>query len=132
MRADMTREKKIRILCVDDNLDSANIISQIINQEADLECLGCLSRADQLVNEVEKLNPDIVLLDLSMPGKDPLEAMAETLKRVPEMSFLVLSAYDLSEHRTMAFKCGARGYLMKDGDINKLLITIRKMGIGAS
>jgi DNA-binding NarL/FixJ family response regulator len=122
----MAATQKIRVLCTDDNLDSCRIVSHVISEQPDLQTVGTLNRADQLMEQVGKLSPDVVILDLSMPGKDPVEAMIESRVRFPLTRFLVLSAYDLPTHRSRALQHGASAYLIKDGNIDNLHLAIRR------
>src|SRR5689334_10017359 len=68
---------KIRVLCVDDSPDLAEMLARCINAEFDMESVGCLHSADNLAGEVERSHADVVLLDMTMPGKDPVAALAD-------------------------------------------------------
>ena len=71
-----TMTKSIRVLCVDDSRDVTNMLARLMSFETDVMCVGELNSADRLVAEVGALRPDVVLIDLTMPGRDPLGARA--------------------------------------------------------
>jgi DNA-binding NarL/FixJ family response regulator len=74
-------EKRTRVLCVDDSVDLTGATGRLINTQADLEDAGALHSADGFLDEVERRRPDVVLMDLTMPGPSPLEAVASIVQR---------------------------------------------------
>ncbi|WP_192499338.1 response regulator [Skermanella pratensis] len=96
-----------------------------IDATADMNCVGCLYSADELLDTVAELRPDAVLLDLTMPGKEPLAALRELTDAHPEVPVIVFSG--LSERAAVesAFAAGARRYLTKGGDGRPVLEAIR-------
>ena len=71
-------ERQITVLVVDDNADLASMLVRLIGGEPDMACVGELPCADSLIEMVELRKPNIVLIDLTMPGRDPLEVMFES------------------------------------------------------
>lgn len=69
----------IRVLCIDDSRDITELLGQCVEHQPDMESVGSLSTANNLRAELEKSHPDVVLLDMSMPGDDPLVALATQL-----------------------------------------------------
>jgi two-component system response regulator NreC len=122
--------RKIRILCVDDHAFLVEGLRSRFALEPDMEVVGRLSTAEQLVPEVKRLRPDIVLLDIEMPGPDPFEA-AEDLHRIcPDAKVVLLSAYVRDHYLSAALRAGAWGYFSKGDDTDAIVEGIRKVAGG--
>jgi len=126
----MGAESKIRILCVDDHAEIRRLFELIMRSHADLETVGTLDGAEGLEESVENLQPDVVVLDLSMPGRDPLQAMKSARARFPGVQFLISSSYDDQAMIDESQQSGATGYLIKDGALDALADAIRKVARG--
>src|SRR5258705_7049319 len=87
-------QPSIGVLCVDDQPDVTATMRLVIDCDPKMRCVGCLASADHLVEEVRTLKPDVVLLDASMPGRSPFEAMSELATRFPDVKAIVFSGYD--------------------------------------
>ena len=120
----------ISVLCVDDNADVANMLSTLIDMEPDMRTAGTLQDADGLMTELENSRPDVVLLDLTMPGRDPLDAMQEASGKFAETRFIVVSGHDEPERVQSALDRGAWGYVAKLGDSKQILEAIRTVARG--
>lgn len=119
---------KIRVLCVDDSPDITTILGQCIGREPDMSSVGALCCADDLLMQVKKLRPDVVLLDLTMPGKDPLEVLgqlAEVQDAGELVRVIVFSGHDDQRVMKVASKAGACGFLSKHADVPVILDAIR-------
>ena len=126
----MSDAKPIRILSVDDHEFLAEGLKTKLSGETDLEFVGWLSRPDTLVTEVGKLNPDIVLLDIEMPGPDPFDVLEDLQRRHPEVRVIMLSAYIRDHYIDSAFQRGAWGYVSKADDPSNLVTAIRSVANG--
>ncbi len=120
----------ISVLCVDDSADIRDLYRQLIDAEPDLRCVGTLEGAEGLVEEVVRTEPDVVLLDLTMPGPDPLSAVEELSRRRPETRVLLFSGYDDAETADAALDAGAWGLVSKHGDSDRVLAAIRAVAGG--
>src|SRR4030095_2426860 len=87
--ADWMKKGPTKILVVDDRVEFRRLFELYIQDHPDFEVVGMCFRADDLEDEIESLSPDVVVLDLSMPGRDPLEALGSTQKRDAAVEFLV-------------------------------------------
>lgn len=121
---------KIRILCVDDNAETRTLFALILRESPDVLLVGSLGETAGLEAEVGRCQPDVVVLDRWMPGKDPLDAMRDAKARHPRVRFLVLSSDDTPAEVERAFRYGASGYGVKDGDYDGLLASIRRVAAG--
>jgi DNA-binding NarL/FixJ family response regulator len=114
----------IKVLCVDDNLLVGGSLKAKIKRLKAYEWMGHLTTADHLVDEAVRLNPDVVLLDVDMPGRDPFAALAELSKLCPDMRVLMLSGQVSRTLVDRAMAAGAWGYFSKEDDIESMLSTI--------
>jgi len=117
----------IRVLCVDDSRDITSILGRCIDHEPDMESAGSLETADDLAAEVEKRRVDVVLLDMTMPGKDPLEALREVKMRAKGARVIVFSGRDDPDALDSASEAGACGLLSKNAKATVILAAIRQM-----
>jgi|SRR3954452_11025393 DNA-binding NarL/FixJ family response regulator len=115
----------IRVLCVDDHVIIGMAMRATIDAAPDMSCVGCLERADTLLEAVAEFKPDAVLLDLHMPGKDPLVVMGDLIREHPDVAIIVLSGSGDNETREAALTAGAWCYVLKGGSAQKILAAIR-------
>lgn len=122
--------KPIRILCVDDHAFLVEGLNARFEIEPDLELVGRLSTAENLVAEAKRTRPDIVLLDIEMPGPDPFDALAELQRQCETVRVIMLSAYIRDHYIDAAYKAGAWGYFCKGDEMNAIIEGIRKVAKG--
>jgi DNA-binding NarL/FixJ family response regulator len=103
-----------RILLVDDHPIMRHGLAQLINCEADLQICGEAGSSAEGLRAVEKLQPDLVIADLTLPDKHGLEFIKDLHAMYPGTLVLVLSMHDESLYAERALRAGARGYLMKE------------------
>lgn len=124
---DRQADTRLRVLCVDDNVDFANLFANILCFEEDMTSAGTLTSADDLEAEVERLRADAVLLDLTMPGRDPFEALKSLAKRRPTVHIVAFTGYDDDETRDRVIAAGARGLISKSVDPYSVVATLRAL-----
>ncbi|HEY2951353.1 MAG TPA: response regulator transcription factor [Verrucomicrobiae bacterium] len=123
---------KRRILLVDDHPMTREGLAAIINRQADLEVCceaGCPAEA---MSELSKSKPDLMVTDMTMPGRSGIEFLKDVHAMMPELPMLVLSMHDEMLYAERALRAGARGYLMKDAGSAKVLEVIRLVLNGQS
>ena len=101
-----------RILIVDDHPLTREALSSLLRAH-DFEVVGCASDGEEAIVEAARLRPDLVLLDLSMPGLDGLGALPRLRESAPETEVVVLTASGTEENLLAAIRAGAAGYLLK-------------------
>ena len=101
-----------RILIVDDHPLTREALSSLLGAHG-FDVVGCASDGEEAVAEVSRLQPDLVLLDLSMPGVDGLTALPRLREAAPETEVVVLTASGTEENLLAAIRGGAAGYLLK-------------------
>jgi DNA-binding NarL/FixJ family response regulator len=121
---------RARILLVDDHPLMREGVAQWIRRASDLEVCGEAETAAAAVIAVEKLKPDVVLTDISLPGRSGIELIKDLQVRHPEVPVLVLSVHDESLYAGRALRAGARGYLMKRAGGERLVQGIREVLAG--
>ena len=117
---------KAKILIVDDHPCVRLGISHYLGQAADLAVCGQAGTGAKALRAVNILNPDLVLVDLMLPGRDGLELIKQVKAVHPECRMLVFSMYDESLYAERALRAGACGYVMKDEPSERLVDAIRR------
>ncbi len=112
--------KPTRILIVDDHAMVAEGVKALLETWDDLEVVATLGNGQDAVDRIEALGPDVVLLDLNMPGMNGLTATEMLLERRPEIRVLILSMHDSAEYISTALSHGASGYLLKDVPVEEI------------
>jgi DNA-binding NarL/FixJ family response regulator len=125
----MTQEL-IRVLCVDDHAFLVEGLRTRLKLEPDIEFVGWLASAKDLIAEAERTKADIVLLDIEMPPPDPFEVLGDLRRRLPDVRVIMLSAFVRDHYIDLAFKGGAWGYLSKSDDPATVIDAIRKVHRG--
>jgi two-component system nitrate/nitrite response regulator NarL len=120
----------IRVLCVDDHPFLVEGIRARLKLEPELELVGELASADNLVAEAKKHNADIVLMDVAMPGLDPFTAATDLRRHCPEIRTVFLSAHIRDHYLDAAFRAGAWGYLYKGDDMEDIVQAIKRVAQG--
>lgn len=121
---------KIKILVADDHALLREGIIAILKLHDDVEVVGEASDGVDAIHKALKLKPDIVLMDIAMPGLGGLEATLEIKKAAPEIKILVLSQYDDREYVSRLIKAGVSGYILKHAVGTDLLSSIRAVARG--
>jgi NarL family two-component system response regulator YdfI len=122
----------IRVLIVDDHLVVREGLHTILEVSGDIEPVGEAANGGEAVRLVGELSPDVVLMDLRMPGTDGIEAIQQIKARYPAVEIVILTTYDDDEYIVQGLRAGARGYLLKDTGRQALFKTIRAAARGES
>ncbi|HJX14030.1 MAG TPA: response regulator transcription factor [Dehalococcoidales bacterium] len=123
---------KIRVLIADDHAIVREGIRMILAAHEDIEVVGEAADGRETIAEVGKLEPDVVLMDIAMPGLGGLEATLEITKSNPKSKVLVLTQYDDSEYIYRFLRAGAAGYVLKKTVGSDLVSAIRSVAQGKS
>ena len=123
---------KRRVMLVDDHPMTREGLAAIINRQADLEVCCEASNPAEAMSELAKSTPDLIVTDMTMPGRSGIEFLKDIHAMLPELPMLVLSMHDEMLYAERALRAGARGYLMKDAGAAKLLEVIRLVLSGQS
>ncbi|WP_171240610.1 response regulator transcription factor [Ruegeria sp. HKCCA5491] len=107
-------DQTIRVLIVDDHPMVAEGIQSILESYDEIQVVGTLSSGQEAVEKATDLAPDVILMDLNMPGLGGLSATEIILERLPRTHILILSMHDSPEYISTALSHGAKGYVLKD------------------
>lgn len=116
---------KIRILLVDDHTILRDGLRALLESEPDLKVIGEAEDGRQAVTLACQQEPDVVLMDISMPLLNGLEATRQIKRQCPNVKVLILSMYDNEEYIRQALEAGAMGYILKDAAARELIGAIR-------
>ena len=116
-----------RILLVDDHPFMRMGLAQFLNSQPDLRVCGEAGDPREAMALVEKARPDLVLLDLNLPGKGGLELIKDLRALHPELPVLVLSMHDEPQYAPRVLRAGARGYIMKSEPVTRMAEGIREV-----
>jgi two-component system response regulator NreC len=123
---------KIRILLTDDHTLFRQGIKTLLSAEADLDIVGEAANGTEAVEKVSELRPDLVLMDIGMPGLSSFEATRQIKKVRPDTKVLFLTMYDDEDYLVQCMEVGASGYVLKDSPAQQLLAAIRDVHRGGS
>jgi DNA-binding NarL/FixJ family response regulator len=122
----------IRLLIADDHPVVRDGLSAMFAAEPEFEVVGQAGDGAEAIRLAEAIRPDVILMDLQMPGVDGLAAIAELAKRRVAARVLVLTTYDTDGYVVPAIEAGATGYLLKDAPRDELLRAVRAAAAGQS
>jgi DNA-binding NarL/FixJ family response regulator len=120
----------VRILCVDDHSFLADGLRARFELEKDLDFIGHLPDAADLLETVARDRPDVVLLDIEMPGPDPFEVADDLRRQHEDARVIILSAYVRDHYISAATRAGCWGYFSKSDDAQAIVDGIRKVASG--
>ena len=122
----------IRILIADDHPVVRDGLFAILTTQPDFTVVGQAASGEEAVHQVEASQPDVILLDLEMPGMDGVAALQHIKSAHPAIQAIVFTAFDTDERILSAIKAGARGYLLKGAPREEIFTAIRVVSQGGS
>lgn len=120
----------IKILVADDHAIVREGLKGIISGTIDLQVTAEAETGQEVFDLISKNEFDVILLDISLPGRNGLEILKQLKKEVPDMPVLILSVYPEEQYAVRAIKAGAAGYLSKAGAPDELVMAIRRVAWG--
>jgi DNA-binding NarL/FixJ family response regulator len=122
----------IRVLLVDDQMLIRQGIKLLLTGESDLQVVGEAANGLDALQQVEKLKPNVVLMDVRMPELDGVNATRQIAARFPETAVIILTTFDDDETIFEGLRAGARGYLLKDISAEEMTAAIRTVAAGGA
>jgi DNA-binding NarL/FixJ family response regulator len=122
----------ISISIVEDMAGVRQKLQQIIEESEEFICLSSYSTAEKALEELPGLKPDIVLMDIHLPGMSGIECIKEIKKQSPQMQFMMFTIYENSEQVYEALAAGASGYLLKQTPPEQILLALKELYEGGS
>jgi DNA-binding NarL/FixJ family response regulator len=120
-------ENQVKILIAEDHTILREGLKALLPASTDLAGIGEADDGRQAVHLAERLSPDLILMDLSMPRMDGLEAIREIKKRWPQIKVLALTVHKTEEYVLSALQAGVDGYLLKDATHQEMMTAVRSV-----
>lgn len=121
---------RLRLLLVDDHAIVREGMRAVLDDESDIAVVGECGSGDEALQVCEALKPDVVLLDLSMPGLGPVGVIRGLVQRLPGVRIMVFTSFASDEMVRATLDAGAIGFLLKDARRDELLAAIRSVAAG--
>jgi NarL family two-component system response regulator LiaR len=128
----MSKPNPIRVFIAEDHAIVRKGVRTLLSLESDIKVIGEAANGQEAVKQVSELNPDVILMDLVMPGLDGIQAIQQIKANRPDAKVLVLTSFATDDKIFPAIKAGALGYLLKDSDPAELVTAIRQVNAGES
>lgn len=129
---DLEGRHTVRVLVADDHAIVRKGLCALLDTEPDIEVVGEAQDGQEAIAETQRLRPDVIVMDLVMPGTDGLEAIRRIRDHYPEVRILVLTSFAGDDKVFPAVKAGALGYLLKDSEPEELVQAIQQVYRGES
>ena len=123
---------KIRTVIVDDKRDIRTNLEFLLNSSDEITCVGTFPNYDVAVKEIPKIEPNVILMDINMPGKSGIECVKALKPLLPKTQFIMLTMYDDSDSVFEALSVGATGFLLKRTPPAKILESVIEVFNGGS
>ena len=121
---------KTTVLIIDDHAILRMGLASLLNAKKDIEVIGDAANGRTGIQKILKLHPDVVIMDLMMPGMDGTETTRQLLAKAPDSKVLILTTFGTSDGITHALDAGAKGAIMKNCDFGELVTAIRTVAKG--
>jgi two-component system response regulator NreC len=121
---------RIKVLIVDDHAVLRQALKMLLENQSEVDVVGDAGNGREALEAVERLHPDVVLMDMVMPGLNGLEATRQIRRRSPKSKVLILTGYMEDEQILAALRAGASGYVVKKSDVQELLLGIQSVHRG--
>ena len=128
----MTAPQSIRVLCVDDHVVLVEGLKAYFAIDGNIQVVGHLKTADRLIEEVARLRPDVVLLDIEMPGPDAFEMTDRLRSASPDTRVMVFSAHIRNAYISASFRAGVRAYFAKSDELTDIVRGIHAVARGGT
>jgi DNA-binding NarL/FixJ family response regulator len=123
---------KKSVIIVEDNDGLREQLTQILESESDIKCLGAYVSAEEGLPQILEKRPDVVLMDIKLPGMSGIQCVALIKKAAPDIQIIMVTVYEDSERIFRALKAGAGGYLVKSSPPEQLIEAIRDAYTGGA
>ncbi len=128
----MNSQETVRVAVLDDDAEFRELISITVDNSNGLKCVGLYSTCDEALAKIGEDTPDILLLDIAMPGKSGIDSIREIKREYPSVHVLMLTVLSDDDKVFESIRRGADGYILKKSPSNKLLEAIREAHEGGA
>jgi DNA-binding NarL/FixJ family response regulator len=130
MDMELLTVNKIKVLIADDHLVVREGLIVMLQSTGECEVIGQASNGEEAVLLAHKLQPDVAIVDLQMPGMGGIEAIQRITQQTPKVKVIVLSTFDQDEYIYQSVQAGAKGYVLKGTGLDELLDVVRSAAMG--
>ena len=124
---------EITVCIVDDNSELRSALKEILSMSPGFKCIGTMSNADEAIEKLPLLNPDVVLMDINLgTGESGIHCVRELKMKMPKTNFMMCTVYEEDEKIFEALSAGASGYILKKTTPQKLIEAIRELYQGGA
>ena len=123
---------KIKVAIVEDDSELKHLLEKLINKEEDMTVVKTFPNGRSFIHDFSKLDAEVVIMDINMPGKTGIECISETKHLRPGIQYLISTAFENHEYIFQALCAGATGYMLKSSKPAELLGAIRLISEGGS
>lgn len=123
---------EIKVAIFEDNKMLRESLQQLVNNEEDMACTGAFSDANKLVRNMQLANPDVVMMDINMPGISGIEAVHVIKEQFPHVRILMQTVFEENDKIFAAICAGASGYMLKKTAPQKMIEAIRETWLGGA
>ena len=124
--------RSVRVLLVDDHVVMRQALRMLLDNQPELDVIADVENGREAVQAAERMNPDVVLMDVVMPGLNGLEATRQIKRICPSTRVVMLSGFVDEDQLLDALRAGASGYIIKKSDISELVLAIQTVHRGNS
>ncbi|NND71122.1 MAG: response regulator transcription factor, partial [Rhodothermales bacterium] len=125
-------ENEITVAIVEDRDDARQGLGYLINGSVGFRCTGMFDNAEEALKSLSAMTPDVILMDIGLPGMDGIEAVRQIKEKWPGIQLMMLTVYEDDERMFNSLKAGATGYVLKKTPPAQLLRNIRSLHEGGS
>ena len=125
-------ERTIRVLLADDHAVFREGLRAVLGSESDMDVVGETASGKEVVERAADLGPDVILMDIQMPGLNGIEATRRILRIDPSIGVVVVTMYEDDDSVFDAMRAGARGYVLKGADADEVMKVVRAVAEGAA
>lgn len=120
----------IKIVIADDHTIFRSGLRLLLDSESDFEVIGEANDGDSVIEMAHQLKPDIILMDIGMPGLNGIDATRQIVTKIPDILILILTMHRSDEYFFKALEAGASGYILKGAETNELIQAVRTVARG--
>jgi len=122
----------ITVAIVEDEKHYNNALKKIIDYDADLQCVGQFYSGKEALENLQGLNPNVILMDIKLPDMSGIQVISEIIDSLSESNFMMCTSFEDDNHIYDALKVGATGYLIKGESMDKIISSIKDVHVGGA
>ncbi len=125
------QEPEVKVIVVEDRKRIRDAVTDLINASDGLQCIAAFSSCEALLEALSNHEPDVILMDIGLPGMSGIDGVKAVKSRYPAIDVLMHTVYDDDEKIFQSILAGASGYVLKNAESEELICAIREIRIGA-